>query len=86
MGDFDKLNHPITDGLFLRPVVKNKNLIQMGPQDGTKFTVGRVGQIGVAVGVAAKGDKEAVGEAVGLAFDTDISPPFKGVDGIDLAW
>lgn len=57
----------------------------MGSQNGAEGAVSRVGQIGVAVGFTLESDKEAVGKAVGLAFDADISAPFKGVDGVDLA-
>jgi len=57
----------------------------MGPEDSAELAVGGVGQIGVPVGFAAEGDKEAVGKAIRLAFDADIGAPFKGVDGVDLA-
>ena len=71
--------------LTLRPVIEHKHLGQMWTEDRTKGFVRGVGQIGVTVGSAAKGDKEAVRVAVRPALDTYIGAPLKAVDGVDLA-
>ena len=57
----------------------------MRPQECAKGFVGRVGEIGVAIGGALKRDKETMRVAIGYALNAHIGTPLKAVDRIDLA-
>ncbi len=71
--------------LCLRPVIKDQHFRQVWSQHGPKSFVRRMWEIGIAIGCALEGDKEAVRVAIGYALNADIGAPFKAVDRIDLA-
>ena len=58
--------------LFLREIIHDEHLIQLGFQDIDKGPVSRVGQVPLQVGLLLEGDKEAMRVAVVQAFGAHV--------------
>ena len=61
-------------------VVDHQHLVEEGASDLAKLLVGRMGQIGISGRLVAEGQKEAVGEALGLVLGTVVGAPLEVED------